>query len=94
MKDQMFFIFTILYLTCSAWITDHKAPFCSVDKGTQLLYQIDSNRQRGTISNRRQKRSKTLIRCQSFTIQEPFGIKNELWSFPLFHLPRPVYKSM
>ena len=29
MKDQMFFIFTILYLTCSAWITDHKAPFCS-----------------------------------------------------------------
>lgn len=42
MKDQMFFIFTILYLTCSAWITDHKAPFCSVDKGTQLLYQIDS----------------------------------------------------
>ena len=52
------------------------------------------NRQRGTISNRRQKRSKTLIRCQSFTIQEPFGIKNELWSFPLFHLPLPVYKSM
>ena len=94
MKDQMFFIFTILYLTCSAWITDHKAPFCSVDKGTQLLYQIDSEQAERYYSNRRQKRSKTLIRCQSFTIQEPFGIKNELWSFPLFHLPLPVYKSM
>ena len=49
MKDQMFFIFTILCLTCSAWITDHKAPFCSVDKGTQLLYQIDSEQAERTV---------------------------------------------
>jgi len=93
MKDQMFFIFTILYLTCSAWITIKLLSVPST-KEHNFFTKSTVNRQRGTISNRRQKRSKTLIRCQSFTIQEPFGIKNELWSFPLFHLPLPVYKSM
>lgn len=41
MKDQTFFIITLLCTLCFAWIVAHKAPFCSVDEGEQLLYQID-----------------------------------------------------
>lgn len=41
MKDRIFFIFIILCLTAFTWVVDSKAPFCSIEQGTELLYQID-----------------------------------------------------
>ena len=94
MKDQMFFIFTILYLTCSAWITDHKAPFCSVDKGTQLLYQIDSEQAERYYF---QQTTEKIENTDSLSVIHYTGTlwdKKRTVVIPSFHLPLPVYKSM
>ena len=61
MKDQMFFIFTILYLTCSAWITDHKAPFCSVDKGKKAKNCFDKFEKSKTTALTGWKKAKQLL---------------------------------